>query len=256
MRFVTCSIVAAFSSLVPGTIAQGAAVSGQVRSSIGAQPPIASARVTLFTPDLAFFREVRTGAMGDYVIADVPPGDYALGVSALRLEYEELAVTVAASPLVRDFALGPETEPGRWDIIGNTLPEFFDATDIAILRSDGKVFYCHNPPQQEGNVVSATLPLDADLLPLGHHLLFAMVDDIPSEAAILRVDAAFGDHDADGNVDLLDFSSFSECLTGPDSAPQPQPPLTPQACLASFDSELDSDVDAADFGAFQASFMP
>ncbi len=38
----------------------------------------------------------------------------------------------------------PETHPGSWDIVGNTLPEFFDATDIGILLPDGTVFFCHD----------------------------------------------------------------------------------------------------------------
>lgn len=43
------------------------------------------------------------------------------------------------------------------------------------------------PFQQVDAVVSATLPTDPNLLPLGHYLVFAMVDDIPSEAAIVQV---------------------------------------------------------------------
>jgi hypothetical protein len=43
------------------------------------------------------------------------------------------------------------------------------------------------PVQQSGTLVSATLPTDPDQLPLGHYLWFAMVDDVPSEAVIVRV---------------------------------------------------------------------
>lgn len=616
--------------------AQGASVTGEVRFGTGGQNPVPAARMTLFTQNLSFFREARTDGQGLYSFEDVPPGTYALGACALRLEYEELNITVGASSLDRDFSLGPEGEPGRWDIVGNTLPEFFDATDIGILRADGKVFFCHDtvdpilfdpvtgqkslpagsgssqgcmnasllpdgrilmaggqdgddpgsfrdavrwvktynsatdswqglsdlenptgrwypglarladgsflvmgggtrpnaertptcerfdlgtetwsftgsminpcefppsallytgevlatwwppqlynpvsgewratgnfnqpnrfwpghsdhaivvlsdgrvlaagvlrgpdgntfmgevydpasetwsltsnpglvrlqtevvqlpdgrvlvaggeteanpppvphvlgvvkwtdlydpevdswrrvadlnwfreyhavtllvpdgrvlttggtrikfqygptsadieayvppyllrgvrpsieglccsefrrggllsftvtptmqvnslvlmgtattthwvsagiprrlvlPPQQTGSAVSATLPLDPDLLPLGHYTLFAMVDDIPSKGEILRVDPAFGDHDADGDVDLADYASFAECLAGPTAAPEPPPPVTPQSCLASFDSESDGDVDAADYAALQTVFMP
>ena len=42
-------------------------------------------------------------------------------------------------------------------------------------------------PSQAGARVSVTLPNDRDVLPVGHYLLFAMVDDIPSIAEIVRV---------------------------------------------------------------------
>ena len=41
--------------------------------------------------------------------------------------------------------------------------------------------------QQNGVQVSFILPTDPDLLPLGHYLLFAMVDDVPSVARIVRI---------------------------------------------------------------------
>ncbi len=43
------------------------------------------------------------------------------------------------------------------------------------------------PFQQAGSTVTTTLPTDPNLLPLGHYMLFAMVDDIPSEAEIIQV---------------------------------------------------------------------
>jgi hypothetical protein len=44
------------------------------------------------------------------------------------------------------------------------------------------------PVVQNGVQAQVTLPTNADLLPLGWYMLFAMVDDIPSKALILRVD--------------------------------------------------------------------
>lgn len=41
--------------------------------------------------------------------------------------------------------------------------------------------------QQIGSSVTATLPVDPNVLPLGHYMVFAMVDDIPSEAVIVQV---------------------------------------------------------------------
>lgn len=106
---------------------------------------ISNARVTLFTPSLTFFSEQRTSSNGTYVFAQVPPGDYRLGAAALGFEYVEAGITITDEPgAVHDFALGLETHPGRWTIAGTTAPEMFDATDIAVLQADGKIFYCHD----------------------------------------------------------------------------------------------------------------
>jgi len=45
------------------------------------------------------------------------------------------------------------------------------------------------PVMQSGSWAWVALPSDANLLPLGWYMLFGMVDDIPSEALTLRVDA-------------------------------------------------------------------
>ncbi len=47
-------------------------------------------------------------------------------------------------------------------------------------------------PQQNGSTVIVTLPTDSNVLPLGHYLVFAMVDDIPSVARIVEVVGAQG----------------------------------------------------------------
>ena len=43
------------------------------------------------------------------------------------------------------------------------------------------------PVQQTGSNATTTLPTDPNLLPLGYYMLFAMVDDIPSNAEIIQV---------------------------------------------------------------------
>ncbi len=48
------------------------------------------------------------------------------------------------------------------------------------------------PVQQTGTTVTATVPDDPNVAILGHYMLFAMVDDIPSVANIVRVVAAQG----------------------------------------------------------------
>ena len=60
-----------------------------------------------------------------------------------------------------------------------------------------------------------------------------------------------GDFDADGDVDLDDYSALVDCLAGPDEAPSPPASECAAACLAAFDADADNDVDLADFAEFQ-----
>lgn len=115
---------------------------GRVTDS--ASLPTSYARITLFRPDLSYFEETRTSAAGVYRLWGAPAGPYRLGVAARGRAYVEVAVEIEDSLIRRDFTTQPETEPGRWDIVGNTLPELFDATDIAVLLPDGRAFYCHD----------------------------------------------------------------------------------------------------------------
>lgn len=62
---------------------------------------------------------------------------------------------------------------------------------------------------QTGSNVSLTLPTDANMVPLGHYMLFLMVDDIPSVARIVRVlprcAADFNGVDGVSVQDIFDF---------------------------------------------------
>jgi len=55
-----------------------------------------------------------------------------------------------------------------------------------------------------------------------------------------------GDFDCDGTIDLDDYRVFSNCMAGPDQAPEPAPPVAPEACLDAFDFDGDDDVDLVD----------
>ncbi len=63
-----------------------------------------------------------------------------------------------------------------------------------------------------------------------------------------------GDADCDGDIDVDDYTSFEECLTGPDLPIDPTPPQTQQSCRDGFDGDLDDDVDLVDFAALQQGF--
>lgn len=65
-----------------------------------------------------------------------------------------------------------------------------------------------------------------------------------------------GDFNGDGDVDLLDYASFEDCFSGPTAQPSPKNPGCVNTCLMAFDSELDSDVDLADFATLQIAFGP
>ncbi len=65
-----------------------------------------------------------------------------------------------------------------------------------------------------------------------------------------------GDLDCGGTVDHSDYALFQDCMAGPASTPAPtQPGIVVQDCLAAFDFDADSDVDLADFSAFERSFL-
>ncbi|MCK4342606.1 MAG: ADP-ribosylglycohydrolase family protein [Phycisphaerae bacterium] len=63
-----------------------------------------------------------------------------------------------------------------------------------------------------------------------------------------------GDFDDDHDVDLGDFAVFADGMAGPDTPPTPTPPITPEECLESFDTEADGDVDLRDYAVFAEAF--
>src|SRR5262249_17829513 len=124
-----------------GDQADGAAINGTA-TIVSTGASVAGARVTLFTPDFAFFQETRSDATGAYSFSGVPPSSYRLGVAARGWKYEEVTVVAELAGTRQDVGLSPENEIGRWDVIGDTGPELFDATDIGILRTDGTLMFC------------------------------------------------------------------------------------------------------------------
>ncbi|MEE8142996.1 MAG: galactose oxidase-like domain-containing protein, partial [Planctomycetota bacterium] len=128
---------------LPGAL-HATSLEGDVHVEGRPRSPTPNARVTLFTPSLSFFQETRSDAAGHWQLEKVPEGTYQLGIAARDYQYHEETVLVAAAPLLFVTELGLETEAGEWNVIGNTLPEFLDASNIAYLMGDGRIFYCHN----------------------------------------------------------------------------------------------------------------
>src|SRR6266705_2363435 len=118
-------------------------VAGTVRNTSTSQP-IPAARVTLFSADLRFFREQRTGASGSFEFDYIGEGNYRLGVAVPGYESDErgLSVLNVAAPLLVE--LGPETNGGRWTIIGDTEPELLGGSGSGSLLPSGEVFFCHD----------------------------------------------------------------------------------------------------------------
>jgi hypothetical protein len=75
------------------------------------------------------------------------------------------------------------------------------------------------PVLQSGTSAATVLPSNRHALPLGHYLLFAMVDDIPSTARIVRVVNSLGNCDGDTDQDLFDFASLQRCSANPSPTP-------------------------------------
>lgn len=119
----------------------GPALSGFVTTDEG--DAIAGARVTLVQGG-AFVDERRTGPDGGYVFAPLAPASYEVGASSRSRAFVAATGVVDADPVRVDLALGPEIEPGRWTVIGDTEPERFAGTPSATLLPDGQVMYCHN----------------------------------------------------------------------------------------------------------------
>jgi hypothetical protein len=118
-------------------------LSGSIVHQAGSVPA-PNARVTLYKPDLSFFLEARTAGTGTFSFANVPAGGYLLGAALPGSDYAETSVSLAPGTNQASLSLVPESHPGSWSVIGDTLPEMLDATDIGALRPDGTILYCHD----------------------------------------------------------------------------------------------------------------
>lgn len=119
---------------------------GAITVQVSAAPEpeaVAGARVTLLEVEGERFWEARTGDDGVAEVSEVPRGRYTVGASARDRAYVEEVVEIADDCPTVELALGPEVEPGRWDIVGDP-GEALGGTNSGVLLADGRVLYCHD----------------------------------------------------------------------------------------------------------------
>jgi len=111
---------------------------------------------------------------------------------------------------------------------------------IALLRR-AFVFNSSGLPTQwfPPEVASFSMPSSASGMASDHRPVIADFVLPPGQGL-------YGDHNGDGDVDLLDYDAFQACLAGPGVGVAP-------ACDWA-DADGDDDVDVADFAAFQSTF--
>lgn len=119
----------------------GPGIIGRITDDGGA--PLAGARVTAEVASAAHVA-TRTDADGRYALDGLTDGaTYTVGASARDRAYVTRTVTAAAACATADLALGPETEPGRWENLGDPGTPF-GGTNSAVLLPDGRVMMCHD----------------------------------------------------------------------------------------------------------------
>lgn len=85
--------------------------------------------------------------------------------------------------------------PGRGSVLSMNIAPSTQITGIVLMGTQTTTHWVDGgiprrlmiPFQQSGSNVTATLPTDPNRLLLGYYMLFAMVDDIPSEAEVIQV---------------------------------------------------------------------
>ncbi len=78
-----------------------------------------------------------------------------------------------------------------------------------------------------------------------------LIDNYDGNLAVMPALFPTGDYDYDNDVDLDDYYSFAQCLSGPGNEPVPSDPQMSMDCLGAFDFDHDGDVDLEDFAKFK-----
>jgi hypothetical protein len=212
--------------------------------------------------------DLRTNQLGEDIFVDTS----AAGQVTFRFKAStftgahpvNVAVTLHESGAI-DFHYGPGNAPitatagvSDGDGIRYTLSMYNGATDLGEVNSVRLV----RPDQlAPGLSLSPSGELSGVPLAAGAFLPVIRVTDSlarTDEVAIpLFIQSVPGDFDGDGDVDLGDLLSFTDCLNGPVNAPPGiGPPPSELDCLAVFDFDADSQVDLIDFAAMQSAMAP
>lgn len=119
---------------------QGPGVSGRIVDDAG--DAIAGARVTI-TDATGATSATRTDGSGRYSLSELVAGQVEVGASARDHAYVVRELTLDETCSTADLTLGPETEPGQWEDLGDP-GEPLGGTNSAVLLPNGRVMMCHN----------------------------------------------------------------------------------------------------------------
>jgi hypothetical protein len=157
--------------------------------------------------------------------------------------------------------IGPDTQPETFTFSNNLWYAYDNppASQPSLPAVESGGIYEQNPMLNDPDSGDYQITADSPAASQGIAPLFTPADyaglcyqDPPSIGAFeFESDVRFGDSDANGDVDLVDFAQFQLCFTGPNPS---RPPSS--SCTQPFDAEPDGDIDLADFGTFQLVFGP
>lgn len=166
--------------------------------------------------DTLYFREYHA------VTLLVPDGRVlSTGGTRIKFQYGPITSDIEAySPPYLFRGVRPQlvtvstVEPSRGCAIELQLAPLIQITSVVLIGAQTTTHWVDGgnprrlvlPVKQEGDTVYTTLPADPNLLPLGHYMLFAMVDDIPSVAWMVNVHPLLGELNGDGDVDAADLA--------------------------------------------------
>ena len=129
-----------------------------------------------------------------------------------------------------------------------------------VIASDSETIDPVTGSFSDAIATSGSTPLDPNLVgqPLSIYLTIA-VDDVDrsthfDNVRLVRRSLLTGDGDDDGDVDQTDFVLFTDCMQGPENAPQPTPPTSVDDCTTTHDGDSDADIDLHDFLGLQRTF--
>jgi hypothetical protein len=170
--------------------------------------------------DMNWFREFHA------VTVLVPDGRVVIA-SGTKIKYQydpDVTDIEAFSPPYLFRGIRPEitsistNQPVRGSQVSLTIAPDTAITSVVLMGTEAHTHWADGgiprrivlPVQQNGSDVTLTIPKDSYLVPLGHYMLFAMVDDIPSVASLIQVNGSNpGDLNGSGSTNFVDFAMLT-----------------------------------------------